>query len=104
MILITLFKSFQITSETPAEQQNSIIFEQLMNLKSIIDGPKNGLFLKVVPLASVVKNPQTGELLISEFADLLSKEKRKIDKNAPLNSEKWVSSQYSNLRRIKTRS
>ncbi|GEM_PF-7101403 len=88
----------KITPETPAEQKNSIIFDQLIKLQAMFGSPKDSYFLHIVPLATVVKNPQTGRLLLYEFADMLKAEKEKISASAPLYSDMWANNQYSNLR------
>ncbi len=88
----------KITPETPAQEKNNIIFEQLIKLQAIFGGPKDSYFLQLVPLATVVRNPQTGRLLVSEFADMLKIEKEKISASAPLYSDMWANSQYSSLR------
>ncbi|MDD5021479.1 MAG: PEP/pyruvate-binding domain-containing protein [Endomicrobiaceae bacterium] len=88
----------QITQDTPADKKNNIIFEQLTALKQMFRDPKDFLFLKLVPLATIVKNPQTNKPVLNEFIDLLIKEKEKIDSSADLYSDMWVNNQYSNFR------
>jgi hypothetical protein len=73
-------------------------FDQLIKLQAIFGSPKDSYFLQLVPLATVVKNPQTGRLLLYEFADMLKAEKEKISASAPLYSDMWANNQYSNLR------
>ncbi|GAB1401123.1 hypothetical protein MASR1M68_00340 [Elusimicrobiota bacterium] len=88
----------QITQDTPADKKNDIIFEQLTALRQIFKDPKDLFFLKLVPLATIIKNPDTNKVVLDEFIELLVQEKEKIDSAGGSYSEMWVNNQYSNFR------